>query len=180
MRRGGKAFFLLSSRLIMAEPRRLRFYGYVERPYEQVRRLLQTEPLALLARATTSAAKRAQELVASLRFGAGGVEISVDVRTTVRQIREEEPIAGLSPVTRVELGWEAVRAPALFPLMRADLSAWPTLSTETQLEIEGEYQPPFRGLGNTLDAVLLHRVAQASVHRFLEDVIAQIQRELPA
>lgn len=164
----------------MAEPRRLRFYGYVERPYEQVRALLCAEPLALLARATTSAAKRAQELVANLRVGIGGVEIGVDVRTTVHQVREEEPLVGLPPVTCVELGWEAVRAPALFPLMRAQLSAWPTLSSETQLEIEGDYQPPFRGLGNTLDAVILHRVAQASVHRFLEDVIAQIRRELPA
>jgi hypothetical protein len=166
--------------MVMAEPRTLRFYGYVERPYEPVRALLRAEPVALLSRATTSAAKRAQELVANLRVGLGGVEIGVDVRTTVRQIREEAPLAGLPPVTIVELGWEAVRAPGLFPLMHAQLSAWPTLSTETQLEIEGEYQPPFRGLGNTLDAVLLHRVAQASVHRFLEDVIAQIGRELSA
>jgi len=164
----------------MGEPRTLRFYGYVERPYEQVRTLLRAEPLALLARATTSAANRARQLVAHLRVGLGGVEIGVDVRTTVRQIREEEPLAGLQPVTCVELAWEAVRAPGLFPLMHATLSAWPTLSSETQLEIEGEYQPPFRGLGNTLDALLLHRVAQASVHRFLEDTIAEIGRELPA
>jgi hypothetical protein len=164
----------------MAEPRKLRFYGYVERPYEQVRDLLRTQPLALLARATTSAARRAQELVANLRVGVGGVEIGVDVRTTVHPIREEEPIAGMSPVACVDLGWEAARAPALFPLMRAQLSVWPMLANETQLEIEGEYQPPFRGLGNTLDAIVLHRVAQASVHRFLEDVIAQILRELPA
>ncbi len=98
----------------------------------------------------------------------------------MHRFREEEPIAGLSPVTCVDIGWEAARAPALFPLMRARLSAWPTTSDETQLEIEGEYQPPFGALGNTLDAVLLHRVAQASVHRLLEDVIAQIRRELSA
>ena len=164
----------------MAEPRTLRFYGYVNRPYERVRDVLRAQPLALLARATTSSAKRAQELAANLHVGAGGIQIGVDVRTTVHRVRDEEPVAGLSPVTCVELAWEAMRAPALFPLMRAQISAWPTLSTETQLEIEGEYQPPFRGLGNTLDAVLLHRVAQDSVHRFLEDVIAQIEREIPA
>jgi hypothetical protein len=164
----------------MTEPRTLRLYGYVERPYERVRTLLRAEPLALLARATTSAAKRAQELVANLRVGLGGIEIGVDVRTAVLGVREEESIAGMPPVTCIELGWEAVHAPALFPLMHARLSLWPTLSSETQLEIEGEYQPPFRGLGSTLDAVLLHRIAQASVHRFLEDAIAQIRRELPA
>jgi hypothetical protein len=33
----------------MAEPRTLDFYGYVDRPYEQVRGLLRAQPLALLA-----------------------------------------------------------------------------------------------------------------------------------
>ena len=163
----------------MTEPRTLRFYGYVDRSYERVSDLLRAQPLGLITRATSSAAKRAQELAVVLRVGVGAIEVGVDVKATVKRIRVEESVAGLPPVTCVEIGWEAARAPALFPIMRADLSAWPTLSNETQIEIEGEYQPPFRGLGKTLDAVLLHRVAQASVHRFLEDVIAQVRRELP-
>ena len=64
--------------------------------------------------------------------------------------------------------------------MRAELSAWPVTSTETQIEIAGDYQPPFRGVGKTLDAILLHRVAEASVQRFLEDILEQIRREIPA
>jgi hypothetical protein len=162
----------------MSDPRKLRFYGYVDRPYERVRNVLYRQPLQLLVGATSSATKRTKELVAHLRIGVAGVDIGVDVRPTVNRVSEEEPVAGLPPVTCVEIAWEAARGPGHFPLLRAQLSAWPTTSDETQLEIEGDYRPPFGMVGRTLDAILLHRLAQASVHRFLEDVMAQIRSEL--
>ena len=164
----------------MTEPRRLRYYGYVERPYDQVRALLHSGALELFQRATASAAERGQSLVAHLNVRLEGIEIGVEVRTLARRVREEEPVAGLPPEICIELEWEAARAPALFPLMRAEVSAWPVTSRETQIEIVGDYQPPFRGAGKTLDAILLHRVAEASVHRFLEDILKQIRREIPA
>ncbi len=141
--------------------------------------MLRARAVELFQSATTSAATRGQSLMAILRVGIGAFEIGVDVRTHVKRIRDEEPIAGMPPMTSVELDWEAARVPALFPIMRAELSAWPILPTETQIAIEGEYQPPFRQVGNTLDALLLHRVAEASVHRFLEDVLAQMRCEIP-
>jgi hypothetical protein len=163
----------------MPEPRRLHFYGYVERPYEEVRARLHAGALDLFQRATTSAARRGQDLVAHLRVELAGVEIGVNVKVHARRVRDDDPVAGMPATTCVELDWEAARAPALFPILRAQLSAWPVTSTETQIEIEGDYQPPFRSVGTTVDALLLHRVAQASVHRFLEDVLAQLRREIP-
>jgi hypothetical protein len=77
----------------------------------------------------------------------------------------------------VDLGWEAARARAFFPLMSARLSAWPITSTETQLEIEGDCEPPFGALGNALNAAVGHRVAEASVDRLLQDVLEQIRRD---
>jgi hypothetical protein len=145
-----------------------------------VRDILHHEPLRLLQRATSSASSRARELVANLKVDVRGVEVGVDVRVHVRSVREDEGVAGLSPVTRVELGWEAAHAPALFPLMSAQLSAWPITSTETQLELEGEYKPPFGALGTAVNAALGHRVAEASVDRLLRDVIEQIRRESKA
>jgi hypothetical protein len=94
-------------------------------------------------------------------------------------VREEEWIPGLSPVTRVSLRWEAARASALFPAMKARLSAWPLYADETQLEIDGDYTPPLGLVGNALDALVGHRIAEAAVHQFLEDVIEQIKREIP-
>ncbi len=95
-------------------------------------------------------------------------------------MRDEHGVAGLSPVTCVDLGWEAARAPAFFPLMSARLSAWPITSTETQLELEGDYEPPFGALGSAIDAVLGHRIAEASIDRLLQDVLEQVRREVKA
>ncbi len=163
----------------MSEPRKLRCYEYVDRPYEKVRELLHHHPLELLQRATNSAAARATSLAANLKVGVAGIEIGVDVRTYVQRVRDEAGIAGLSPVTCVELAWEAARTPGLFPSMQAELSAWPLSSTETQLEITGSYRPPLGTVGTAIDAALGHRIAEASVHRFLEDVIEQLRREIP-
>jgi hypothetical protein len=163
----------------MTEPRTLRCYQYINRPYAQVREVLRSHPLELLQGATNSAAARAKSLAANLKVSLGGVEVGVDIRTYLHGVRDEDAVAGLPPVTRVEIGWEAARAPTLFPVMRAQLSAWPLTSTETQLEVEGEYRPPLGVVGNVMDAAVGHRVAEASVHRFLEDTVEQLKREIP-
>ena len=163
----------------MAEPRTLRCYQYVNRSYESVRELLHRDPLKLLQRATTSAAARASTLITNLRVQLAGIDIGVDVRVSVRRIRDQEAGASGAPVTRVELGWEATRMPALFPSMLAEVSAYPLSATETQLEIEGSYWPPFGPLGTAIDATVGHRIAEASVHRLLEDLVEQLKDELP-
>lgn len=159
--------------------RNVRCYQYVNRPYESVRNLLRNQPLDVLRRATTSAVARTREVAGSLHIDVGGVEVAVEVRLHVRGVREDEAVAGVSPVTHVNIGWEAARAPSLFPLMSADLSAWPLTASETQLEVDGDYTPPLGVLGVAVDAAVGHRIAEAAVHRFLEDVVEQIRHELP-
>jgi hypothetical protein len=163
----------------MSEPRKLRCYQYVNRPYEAVRELFRQRPLEVFQPATASAAERANVVEASLRAGVAGLDVGVDVRVHLHAIHDEKGVAGLSPVTRVTLAWEAKRAAALFPVMKADLSFFPLTSTETQLDLEGSYRPPLGVVGNAADAALGHRVAEAAVHRFLEDIVEQIRRELP-
>ncbi len=159
----------------MSEARHLRCYAFVERPYVQVRDRLRLDALEVVRRATDAASSRADALVASLKLQVGGQQIAVDARTAVRRIREEEGVAGLPPVTVLSLGWEGLRLPALFPQMRAELSAWPLSSDETQLELTGDYDPPLGVLGSALDALVLHHVAEAVVHRFLEDVARELR-----
>jgi hypothetical protein len=149
----------------------------VNLPYPTVRDLLREGPIEILQRATASGSSRADALAATLRYTVGGFELGVDVRVHVKGYREEEGVAGLSPVLRIDLGWEASRAAAFFPSMRAQLSAWPLSTQETQLELEGEYRPPLGAVGKAADAAILHRVAEAAVHRFLEDLVEQLRRE---
>jgi hypothetical protein len=161
----------------MSERTNLRCYGYVNRPFSEVRELLHRDPLELLQRATKAASTRARGLVATLRIELAGIELGVDVRPYVKGVSDEEGIAGLPPGTTVDLRWEADRARALFPLMSARLSASPLSSTETQLELEGQYQPPLGIAGSLLNAAVGHRIAEASVHRLFEDVLEQLRQE---
>ncbi len=164
----------------MSEPRKLRCYAYVNRPYGAVREVMRLRPLEVFQRATTSAAARASALAASLHARMAGVDVGVDVRIDVKGVRDDEGVAGLSPVTRVAIGWEAAHARGLFPIMDAELSFWPLTATETQLEIEGAYRPPLGVVGNAIDAAAGHRIAEATVHRFLDDVVEQLRQDLPA
>ena len=163
----------------MSEPRKLRCYQYVNRPYEKVRALLRDRGAELFQQATSSASARADALASTLHVGVAGLELGVDVRIHIRGTRDEAWIAGLAPVTRMALAWEAARATAWFPSMDGELSMWPLFATETQLEIEGRYTPPLGIVGTAVDAMIGHRVAEAAVQRFLEDIVEQIRRELP-
>lgn len=163
----------------MSEPRKLRCYQYVTRPYDEVRALLHREPLELLQRATGTATARGGALVATLHVAAAGIEMGVDIKPSLTKIRDAEGVAGLPPATVLEIDWAASRNSALFPTMHLELSAWPLSSTETQLEVVGEYRPPLGAVGKVMDAAVMHRVAEASVHRFLEDVVEQLRADLP-
>jgi hypothetical protein len=162
----------------MSEPRTLRCYQYVNRPYEAVRELLCQTPRDVFQRATTTASARADAIFASLRVAAGGIDVGVPVDIHVSGFRDEDGTTLLPPRTRITLVWKARRGTAIFPVMDADLSLWALTSTETQLEIEGAYTPPLGMVGHAIDIAVGHRVAQATIHRFLDDVAEQIRREL--
>ncbi len=165
----------------MSEPRSLRSYDFVDRPYEGVRELLHRDPLKLMQRATTSAAAtRASSLIASLHLQVAGFEIGVEVRVFVRGVRDERLGASQTPMTRVELTWEAKSMAPLFPTMLAEITAQPLSSTETQVEIEGSYCPPLGPVGVAIDVAFGNRLGEAVVTRLLEDLVEQIRAEIPA
>ena len=75
----------------MNEPRTLRYYGYVERPYEQVRALLQSGALELFQRATAAAAERGRSLVAHLHVRLEGIEIGDLLPSIFKSRRRRRP-----------------------------------------------------------------------------------------
>lgn len=72
----------------------------------------------------------------------------------------------------------SANAPQFFPLMNGELSIYALTSTETQLDFFGVYEPPFGALGKTMNAIVGHRIAEASVHRFIADVAAYLRQTL--
>lgn len=70
----------------------------------------------------------------------------------------------------VPLSWEPEKFERLLPKLEADLEVSNLDGGYSRLSISGRYRVPLDGLGYNLDRVALHRVAEASLRRFLHDV----------
>lgn len=162
----------------MSTGREIRSYDYVNHPYERVRNALSQNALTVFQSATKAAASRAQSVAAELHVDFGGIGVKTDIQIFVKGIEERVPDASSSAATRLRLEWEAATMPRLFPLMKAELSIYPLTSTETQLDFSGIYEPPFGAVGKTMNAIVGHRIAEVSVHRFVSDVAAYLRQVL--
>jgi len=162
----------------MSKGREIRCYDYVNHPYEQVRDALSKDALAVFQSATKAAASRARSIASELRVEMGGIGVQADIIISIKKIDEKvsEPMGG--PVTRLQLEWESAKIPSLFPLMKADLSIYPLTGTETQLDFSGVYEPPLGTLGKAVNAIVGHRIAEVSVHRFVSDVAGLLRQTL--
>lgn len=162
----------------MSKRREVRTYDYVNSPYDKVRALLTKEVGTVFHDATKSATSRAEAVVAELRASIGGVEVGTDVAIAIGDITETPRSVKTPPTTRIQFHWKASKTPRLFPVMHAELALYPLTATETQLEFTGTYDPPLGLVGAAGDAVLGHRIAEASVHRFLSDVAGYLRKRL--
>lgn len=161
----------------MSEPRELRSYEYVNVAYAKVRDALQRDAAGIFQRATASAAARANELAATLRVEVGGMEIGRDVRIELGGVEEKTSALG-DRRTELAISWKAASAAGLFPAMQATLAIYPLSAGETQIDLHGRYRPPLGAVGSALDALVGHRIAEASVLRFVQDVAARLKAEL--
>ncbi len=105
-----------------------------------------------------------------------GLEVAKEI--AIRVIDIEEDASASSPKTVLQIEWEAAESPELFPLMNAELSIYPLTRTETQLDFAGLYKPPAGALGGAVDSIVGHRIAEVSVHRFVEDVATYLKSSL--
>jgi len=160
-------------------PTELHCYEYVSRPFSEVRDALIIDAVGIFSRATTTASERAQALVSKLKFEVAGFDVGRNIVVRVTKVHKEAaPGADRSDAIRLELEWSAESARSLFPSMHASLLAYPFSPTETQLDLLGRYEPPAGILGSAADRLLGHRIAAASVHRFLEEVARRLNLEL--
>jgi hypothetical protein len=158
--------------------REIRCFDYVNHPYARVRDALSKDAPALFRAATRAAASRAHSVASELRVDLGGIGVEADINIGVQNIEERVSEASSAPVTRMQIEWEAATMPRLFPLMKAEISVYPLTATETQLDFRGLYEPPLGPLGKAMNAIVGHRIAEASVHRFVEDVAGYLRRTL--
>ena len=163
----------------VAAAREIRSFDYVNYPYERVRAALTADAPRSVPRGHGSGVvARAVGRIgpACHRRRIGGGEGDRDCRARDRGATGRP--SPRPPSTRVHLEWEAASAPALFPLMRADLLVYPLTATETQLDFSGRYEPPLGWLGSAVNAAVGHRIAEASVHRFVSEVADHLRTTL--
>ena len=162
----------------MSKGREIRCYDYVNHPYERVRDALKQDAVTVFQSATKAAAYRAQSIAAELHVDVAGIGVKSDIKISVKKVEEKVLDVMPTPTTRLLLEWEAATMPRLFPLMTAELSIYPLTPTETQLDFSGLYEPPFGAVGKVMNAIVGHRIAEVSVHRFISDVAEYLRQAL--
>jgi len=161
----------------MPDRHHVQSYDYVNRPYAAVRDALAKDPLGVLRRATRGAATRARELGAELHARLAGFDVAAEIDVEIKSTVATQMYG--QPATCIAFAWHAAHHPGLFPTMNGTLRIYPLSSTETQLDFSGSYDPPFGIIGDMIDAVALHRIAEASVLALVRDVAAFLRAELP-
>jgi hypothetical protein len=154
--------------------RTLYCHDYVNHPYARVRDIVLANPSYVFQHATAAAAPQ----VAALHVRVGRIDIEKDVAITITGVQHDS--AYDRPATKVFLEWQAATNPRMFPSMEAALLIFALSATETQLELRGAYEPPMGKLGEVLDAAAGHRLAEASVLRFIQEVAGWLRNELGA
>lgn len=155
-----------------------RSYDYVNHSYARVLEALRRDASGVLSRATHAAAERERAIGVQLRLRMAGIEVSTDVRVEVAPVKEEAETSSTHALATFPLTWSSVASPSFFPHLRGNLRVYPLSSHETQLELEGTYDPPLGVVGDAFDSVIGHRIADACVLRFVQDVAAQLRTEL--
>jgi hypothetical protein len=103
-------------------------------------------------------------------------EVGLGPRRLARpvRIRLGSPVR-LASTTTVPMTWEPVGGEGLLPRLDADLEVGGLGPGRTQLAISARYRPPLGPLGEAVDRVVLHRVAEATVKHFLDRIGESIQ-----
>lgn len=154
----------------MPRQREIRCFDYVNHRYDQVRDTLMANAAPAFGRATKRASAHADEMSSQLHVHIGAVDVATEIEISVHGVEETPGHGKVPPVTRVDFEWHARESPHLFPLMHAELRAYPLTARDTQLEFAGHYEPPLGVLGTAVDAVVGNRIADASIQRFVAEV----------
>ena len=103
----------------------------------------------------------------------GPLVAGVGIRKKV-DVEFGEPVAAGS-WTEVPITWQATSIPKLFPVMTGKIQLAPADSRNTRLTVCGMYRAPLGDLGEYLDDVLMHRVAEATVKDLAVSIAARLK-----
>jgi hypothetical protein len=142
----------------------VRYFVELPLPAAQVERALLASPAEWLAAVAGEAQERGDGLLTEVGVGPLGTRLRRRVA-----IQLGDPVRFPS-MTSLPLTWEPLGLEGLLPRLDANLELGSLGDDRTQLAISASYRPPLGAVGRTVDRVLLHRVAEATVKDFLDRV----------
>jgi hypothetical protein len=142
----------------------IRYYIELPLPVAVVEQALVGCPAGWLSAVAGEAQRRGDGLLGEVGVG----PLRARLRRQVR-IRLGEPVHFPS-MTSLPLTWEPVGLDGLLPQLDANLELGSLGGDRTQLAMSARYRPPLGVVGQAVDRVLLHRVAEATVKDFLDRV----------
>jgi hypothetical protein len=152
----------------------IRYYVELPLPAEQVEHALLDSPAEWLSTVAGKAQRCGDDLLSEVGVGPLGPRLGRRVTIQVGQ-----PVRFPS-MTSLPLTWEPVGLEGLLPRLDANIEAGSLGEDRTQLAISARYRPPLGLVGRTVDRVLLHRVAEATLKDFLDRIGAAITSQAEA
>lgn len=152
--------------------RQLYFFEYVNRKASDIIAIIENQALEVFQSATNTAIDKTEQFRSRLHVDFAGFEIGRDVEIDLGK-PQDKGYAVVIPIT-----WRAKDQAGLFPAMDAELevAALDNISPLSQISVVGRYRPPVGLLGAVGDAMLMHRVAEASVRNFVSDLAARLHK----
>ena len=150
-------------------------FRWLRIPYERVRTLLLTGAVDLLEPAASAGLAHSREVLTTLDAEVAGLHLEREVSISLGGFLD---IGDPLPILKMPLQWHAANHPELYPVMDGTLEAYPISGDRTQLSIQGHYRPPFGRLGTAIDKLILHRIAEAAVEHFLDQIAERIHAEV--
>lgn len=159
--------------------RPIHVYTYAPVAFDDAIALLADDPRGLLREATAASEEHAETVVGHLHVDVGEFDVGRDVQIELGAFNPVEALRSVVPVR-----WRASHGHVWFPTMDAtlEISALSLHPPRVQVTLTGAYKPPLGPLGAVIDAVVAHRVAEATTHTFVNEVAERLQQlagELP-
>ena len=144
----------------------VRFVAPIGAPFAEAKQRFLEGPDAWLSPEVGMALSRQPEL--DLPLTAGRMHLTKRARLLTGIVNDS------GNAVRMPIRLEATGLKGLFPELDADLTLLHLDPDLSQLVLEGSYRPPLEGLGQTLDRLALHRVAEATLQELVDKLAAKL------
>jgi hypothetical protein len=157
----------------------VRYFVEVRLAAPRVEAALLAAPDGWLPAVAADASRHGERLLARARGGAaggaadgadGGEPVEVELG---RAVRFPSKLA-------LPISWWQANGGGMLPALDAEIEVGTLGPDHTQLALNGRYARPTGTDGRVVDRFLLHRVAEATVKRFLDEVADRVARDAPA